>query len=73
MFGVGLPSGVHGFNDADMVAIDQLILSHSEIHRAFTIVFDGDFLTFSTVQDLPDSPAGFPFCDAGGSSEPDLS
>lgn len=68
MFAVGIPSGAHGFSDPDMVAIDQLILSHSEIHRAFTITFDGDFLTFSTEQDLLESPEGFPFADAGLSS-----
>lgn len=68
MFSVCLPSGAHGFSDDDMVAIDQLILSHSEIHRAFAITFDGDLLVFSTVQDLPESPEGFPFGDAGLSS-----
>lgn len=68
MFGACIPAGSHGFNDSDMLAIDQLILSHSEIHRPFTIEFDGDVLVFSTVQDLPESPEGFPFGDVGLSS-----
>ena len=61
MFGACFPAGSAGFSDSDMMAIDQLIFSHSEIHRPFSIEFDGDILTFSTLQDLPDSPPGFPY------------
>ena len=61
----GFSSGAAGFSDGDMLAIDQLILSHSEIHRAFSIQFDGDVFTFHTVEDLPESPEGFPFGDVG--------